>query len=139
MGGITWQNTHLPFWFDINGVYMTDSNSVYVVGEFANIIHYGDSISTITSTLNPATFAEKASLEVYPNPAENQLTVKSNFRISSLCIQDISGRFVYKKECNTKELIINISFLKEGIYFITQVSDSGQTSTSKLVIKKNGE
>lgn len=115
---------------------MTDTNSVYVVGDYANIIHYGDSVSTITSTSNPSPFAEEFKCEVFPNPAVNQITIKSNFKISTICIKDISGRTVYTKTCNTKELIANVSFLSEGIYFITQVSDEGRNCSSKLVIKK---
>lgn len=110
--GITWQNTHLPFWFDINGVYMTDTNSVYVVGDYANIIHYGDSVSTITSTSNPSPFVEEFKCEVFP--MVGQITIKSNFKISTICIKDISGRTVYTKTCNTKELIANVSFLSSN-------------------------
>ena len=68
--------------------------------------------------LYPTAFANK--LFIYPNPAHDQLTLKTDgFNIENFKVEIINtiGQTVFKTEVNTNTL--DVSDLKRGIYFIT--------------------
>ena len=58
-------------------------------------------------------------VSVYPNPAQNKLNIKSNNRINSITIYDLSGKQVQEFLFNqTDQNEINISDLNSGMYSI---------------------
>lgn len=57
---------------------------------------------------------------VYPNPADNQLTIKTESRVKQVTIMDITGKVVVAETKNT----IDISTLDAGIYSITIETES---------------
>lgn len=62
---------------------------------------------------------EIQSIEVYPNPAEENLWVrKSTLGETELQIMDASGRTVYNTTLVSEETELNISFLISGVYFV---------------------
>ncbi len=73
--------------------------------------------------------------DIYPNPANNYLKIKTNnefdnyFRVS---IFDIYGK-LYIDNTNS-ETTINTSGLNPGIYFIRITDNSGNTSTKKFIV-----
>lgn len=64
---------------------------------------------------------------LYPNPAGNSITIKSNGRqqISSLEIYDIIGQKIVTRDASESETSINISSLNAGTYFVRVNSDNG--------------
>ncbi|MCF6366471.1 MAG: T9SS type A sorting domain-containing protein [Bacteroidales bacterium] len=75
-------------------------------------------------------------LNIYPNPGDNEIAIDlSLFDIQNVQVSifDIAGKMVsgYSKIINGK---INISKLKDGIYFI-KVSDLKHSETAKLIVK----
>ncbi len=86
-----------------SGVYLNAEGSVSQVG-----------ISELTSKIDNKT------LVIYPNPAHDQLTLKTDgFNIENFKVEIINtiGQTVFKTEVNTNTL--DVSDLKRGIYFIT--------------------
>jgi hypothetical protein len=77
-------------------------------------------------------------LSVYPNPAEDNLTVTipEGNTASSIAIYALDGRMVYSKSLSANEITsnINISALNTGIY--TLVLQKGKESLSQKFIKK---
>ncbi|KHJ39000.1 hypothetical protein PBAC_08650 [Pedobacter glucosidilyticus] len=77
-------------------------------------------------------------LTVYPNPAEDNLTVTipEGNTAASIAIYALDGKMVYSKSVSANELIsnINISTLNTGIY--TLVLNKGKESLSQKFIKK---
>jgi Zn-dependent metalloprotease len=71
------------------------------------------------------------SISIYPNPAGNVLnySIKNNVEISTIKINDISGKDVYTN-VSPSMTSIDISSLASGVYFITFKSDTN------LVTKK---
>ena len=69
-------------------------------------------------------FTEKIS--VYPNPAQDEIFIKSKATIYNIVLYDISGKVV-KNYIESKKLTkhLDISSLKTGIYFLHVESDAG--------------
>jgi hypothetical protein len=82
--------------------------------------------------------SSQAQLSMYPNPATDQITVRSDRNIKSAVLMDISGRTVatFQPLANSKEQAFLLSDIKAGIYFLTLTDDSGKTEIKKLAIEK---
>lgn len=76
-------------------------------------------------------------LDIYPNPAKNNLYIKntSYINLENVTVNDISGRFILKKEINSTSTLttINTSSLSKGLYFITVATNNGDL-TKKIII-----
>ena len=71
---------------------------------------------------------------VYPNPTNNVLYIKSNQQIESICLYDITGKNIIKKQTKNNLNQLDISNLRNGIYVLHLV-DENQKITVKQVIK----
>lgn len=69
---------------------------------------------------------------IYPNPAEQILTIESDFTIQSVQIYDRIGKMVYTESSPGQS--INLSDLNSGIY-ILQFQIEGKNYRKKLIIK----
>lgn len=69
-------------------------------------------------------------LEIVPNPAVNEIHVRlEDSFIRKLSVYDIHGIQVMEQESFSKELIIPISELTEGLYFLSLDTDKGRISS----------
>jgi serine protease AprX len=87
-------------------------------------------------SLNTRDYSLEDSIFVYPNPAKELLNfnVKNNIAISSIKINDISGKEVFANASVIGTTPINVSGLSSGVYFITFTTDSN--SVTKKFIKQ---
>ncbi len=75
--------------------------------------------------------SEKNSFTLFPNPAQDKLFIKSSLSdFDSVSISDINGRIMSKKISVSNE--IDVSNLKEGMYFINIESPEGKI-TKKFI------
>jgi Secretion system C-terminal sorting domain/Kelch motif len=75
-------------------------------------------------------------VQLYPNPAKDQLLVKFNQNPTeayTLHILDISGRIISEQKINPSENIIDTSTIPDGMYLI-QIITNESSSTSRLII-----
>ncbi|MEX0996968.1 MAG: T9SS type A sorting domain-containing protein [Flavobacteriaceae bacterium] len=75
---------------------------------------------------------------MYPNPAENSVTVIiSGDDLYNLYVINVSGQILYTQN-NLKETdyTINTEEFNPGIYFVSLTSSAGKTITKRLIIKK---
>ena len=84
-------------------------------------------------------FARKdnSAVSIYPNPANNQLTVNLNSFSSkqiSLKVFDVLGKEIKCEilKSNESSYVVNLSSLNNGAYFII-ISDQSQTVTKKFM------
>ena len=86
-------------------------------------------------SLNTRDFDKDNSIFIYPNPASSILNfiVKNNITISTITINDISGKEIYKSG-NAINNSIDVSNLSSGVYFVTFKSDT--SSVTKKFIKE---
>lgn len=70
-------------------------------------------------------------LNIYPNPAQNELTISAQENIS-IELKDINGRIIYSPEHAAGEYRIDMGSFAEGVY-ILQVRNSTKTITRKVI------
>jgi hypothetical protein len=70
---------------------------------------------------------ESNDIIIFPNPTSSFITIKSNNLISPISIYDITGKLVLQNMGNSKEIILDISNLNSGLYFIKSNSQNSFT------------
>jgi len=73
--------------------------------------------------------------ELFPNPVDKILTLKSNTVIKAVSMIDVLGKKVYTNmtQFNT-DILIDTSFIKKGIYFIRLDFKNNSSTTKKIVV-----
>ena len=72
-------------------------------------------------------------LKVYPNPAENTLSIElNNSNEKSIVISDISGRAVLSAKTTNDKINLNITSLSNGVYFV-KVQSNNATEVIKVI------
>jgi len=87
----------------------------------------------INSTFN----IEHSIFDIFPNPASEKLTVSGNqFSVSGneFVVYDLFGKEVLNRELKTEKQLIDISALKQGIYYYKIFNNGELTDGGKLVI-----
>ena len=82
-----------------------------------------------------AIIVEKNRFIIYPNPANDNLTVQLEESIESqIIIRDLNGRVLMSENTRALNTRLNLSNLASGLYVIT-IANKDFTSTKKLIIK----
>ncbi len=58
------------------------------------------------------------SINIFPNPATDELNITSNDKISSVVISNLIGQTIYNHEYNTEKVQVDVTNLPAGVYFI---------------------
>ncbi len=89
--------------------------------------YYLDDVSVIDCTDVGVDENNKEDMvEVYPNPATNQLTIKTaQFKEKEIRITDVLGNLIQQSMLNSHQSTIDISNLAKGIYFIELQTEKG--------------
>jgi hypothetical protein len=85
------------------------------------------------TTLDDAGMNETASLplEVYPNPATDQLTVQTSLTGGHIVLQDLNGKTLLTQEMNGT-LILSVSELESGVYLL-MYKNNGVAAVRRIV------
>ena len=117
------------------------SVSPTVTGNYAFIFTYKGGCSDTTEcksiTITPNTNGQNEiilsnTIRVYPNPAQNQLTIAGIVKETNYQIFDITGKILLSGKIKSLNEIIDVSTLNSGIYFL----EIDNQSTSKIIITK---
>lgn len=85
---------------------------------------------------NPDEFTQKQLTTIFPNPANNQVTITSNESIKYIEISDLMNPILKRiKVNNPKSTIVDVSDLNPGIYNF-KITTSKGTENQKLIIKR---
>lgn len=106
-----------------NGTYCVIVSNGECVGKSAPI-----SISDVGIETNSL-----ATINIYPNPTNNQTVITSNENIKYFVIADLSGKIILKQEVNSTNFAINMSEFANGIYVLNTTSETGLFVSSKIV------
>ncbi len=95
---------------------ITDAKIITSTGNEVQVNWIGDYV--FVSGLNNVININDLQFSVFPNPANDYLTVSSNQNISEIIITNVVGRIILKKEVSDKELNIDIENFYSGQYII---------------------
>ncbi len=123
----------------LNNVGNTDSKAYYKDDKW--FINIGNSLFSVNSdtVLSVNDISEKVNFSIYPNPSTNTINIQNGYSldIEKYSIYDLSGRKVIENNelqiDNSKGFSIDISGLKNGIYFLTLFDKSMKRYTKKLI------
>ena len=71
-------------------------------------------------------------VNIYPNPASNQLTIEANETIQKVSIYNLIGQEVLTKNPKSNKTILQINELPKGVYVVSTTIE-GKDSTSKFI------
>jgi photosystem II stability/assembly factor-like uncharacterized protein len=134
-GGLTWQNTHVPFGPNTNSVFMTDTNSIYMCGDDGSIANFGG-IGGITTSTKAILNSENNEISIYPNPASTSLFInfKTLSTTSYIEIINVQGQSIFREKTNDKYAFVNLSDYARGIYFV-KVANETSILSKKIIIE----
>jgi len=73
-------------------------------------------------------------LSIYPNPANETVTIKTTLDNAVCTIYNLAGQVVYSSKMSTLNQTIPVSSLNKGIYLLN-VRNEKQSMTNKLVVE----
>lgn len=80
------------------------------------------------------TISDEENILIYPNPAQNTITVETTEMFENMEIVNMFGQVVFETEINSKIITADVSHLAGGFYLIRLKSDHGVTT--KKIIKQ---
>jgi hypothetical protein len=78
---------------------------------------------------------DQVDVSLFPNPANDHLQVQANQLIERISITDISGKTIYTVHENSHQALLDLTFLRNGMYLIQIITKQG-TLTEKLQVIK---
>ncbi|MCH9659926.1 MAG: T9SS type A sorting domain-containing protein [Bacteroidetes bacterium] len=95
-------------------------------------------IDALSNSLNTPDFTLEGQLQVFPNPASEYIAVM-NTRYPNLSYRfyDLVGQEISAGNVSSSENRIDVSHLKEGIYFLHLVDEATQNDITKKIIVNN--
>ena len=93
--------------------------------EPSNTVYLGTSVSIGESALSTT------SIEVYPNPVSDRLTINAK-DLRQVSLTTLTGTKVYESIVHGDSMIINMEHLPQGLYLLSILTDNG-TRTIKVV------
>ncbi|UOX34069.1 T9SS type A sorting domain-containing protein [Flavobacterium sediminilitoris] len=88
--------------------------------------------NTTFETLSSAIVTMDSSIQIYPNPSNSIVNIKSNTTIESIEVYDINGRLIVVKMLDDQITTMNISDFETGIYILKIKSEKGE-KVEKLI------
>jgi Secretion system C-terminal sorting domain len=114
------------------GFYDTSGSSfppIFYGGESAFLTVFAP-YSTEVKKLSTAVYDVK----IYPNPADEQITIEIQNGCNTLMIADVIGRVIYKTNFFDK-IQISVKEWGKGMYFVQLISEDGSRDVRKLIVQ----
>jgi uncharacterized delta-60 repeat protein len=126
----------------INGIGLSNDHSRVYAGGVSNAVSPEVMASAVAcyytndaTGINEDAQLEKIKISVFPNPADDMITIETADGNCSVEIIDLSGKTLINQKLNTAQSTIDISLLPAGIYFIRLGDHLNHFSTQKLIKK----
>lgn len=113
------------------GAIVTNKAGIYFDYNFP--IATGDAETTF-STLSTTVFEKDDSVQIYPNPTADFITINCKSRINSVELYDVQGRILQTSILDSDTAKFDVSNRQTGIYFLKIITDQG--SKVEKIVKK---
>jgi hypothetical protein len=74
-----------------------------------------------------------SSVSIYPNPAQDQLTITNLPQGTTVEVLDITGRLLKRVESGNAELHVNVGGLSAGVHLLRFTDKDGRRGSSMFV------
>lgn len=111
-----------------NEIMIETNSNIYIAGK-NKIYRYG----ILTVGIEDEKVVDK--FDLYPNPANDLVTIAKIHNGSSVKVFDVSGKSVYSSISTGEQLTINIADFTNGIYMVC-IENKGNATNMKLVVNK---
>lgn len=92
-------------------------------------------VFTVSFPLSINGITNYSDIKVYPNPAAGQVTIDAgNNMIKQVELINMIGETVYKSNPDSNRLVIDISGLKSGIYFVRMYTGNNSATTRLKIL-----
>ena len=91
--------------------------------------YYFDNFSVTEETLSLKKRSQN--INIYPNPVSNKLYIQKDVSVGTVSLYDINGKNI--KSWETQKNKYDLSFLKNGIYFIEIVTENNLLCTKSII------
>jgi hypothetical protein len=127
-------------WDSIPAVtYLFNENGDTLLSGNGNPILFGNwfSLGEHDCACNPASVNEMefTNFSIFPNPADELISVKLDENIKSLTITNSLGQSIWNKVMLTKGLYTIELPKAAGVYFVHLISNTGSSATKKILVK----
>ena len=80
---------------------------------------------TLGESINELLFS---SINIYPNPVEDELFIATEVRVKEIAIYDVYGRQTMSQQVNetTSQQVVKVAELEAGVYFMKVVTNEGE-------------
>lgn len=121
---------------DKMGLGITFSHTFTKIGDFPYQcnIHPITMFGTIHVRVLGIEDEEDKKLSIFPNPVFNQLTISSPIQIDKINITNILGKQILKRSIHSKQINIDMSNYRNGMYFI-QIESDAKKNTFRIIKK----
>ncbi|MGG7550408.1 T9SS type A sorting domain-containing protein [Chryseobacterium arthrosphaerae] len=131
-GATGWHKIRLTLNYDNNG----EIGSVY---SWNNYPYFEYDINMDCSRSGTGIASEKEKIfKLTPNPTNGQFSIVLTKEVASgkVEVRDLTGNLVYHKQLrNEKQVDVNLSSRKEGIYIVNVITDKNETFSEKIIKK----
>ena len=121
--GLTWENIGPDTEVALSGMHFPSNNIGYAVGGFGVVLKT-ETAGDIVTTEN---FYNNKNVQLYPNPSNSILNLKSEINIESIRMIDINGNTVLQKICKNENLSLDVSSFHSGLYFLEITTKNGKS------------
>jgi len=104
-------------------------------GDFRRMPPTFNAINSLLSNTADVDY-ELSLISVFPNPAQNQISILSTVELSRITILNSTGKKLIEETSNSKSIDINVSDLPSGVYLIEAMTVDQKRIIEKLVIEK---
>ena len=73
--------------------------------------------------------------ELYPNPATDQVTIRSQASIECLELLDAMGRILWRGQVSNEVHVLDVSELNRGVYSLRATRVTGTVHTQRVVLR----
>jgi hypothetical protein len=113
----------------VNGLYYYHVKAQYAAGLSAPS---NEVLATIYTNIDPS--VASGTLQVYPNPANDHIIIKSEDELRLVTLTNYSGQVIVNQEIAGKELRINTEKFAKGVYMLQAETKDGR-SVHKVIIQ----